>query len=87
MSLKLKSSWSLVKYYQLAKFENGRVINNTEIADCAILIECHLVTFTFDLGIHTAILQVIIYQLAKYKKDLMKTSEKSSNADGGKEIK
>ena len=36
---------------------------------------------------HTAVLQVIIYQLAKYEKDPIKTAEKSQNADSGKEIK
>ena len=35
----------------------------------------------------TAVLQVIIYQPAKYEKDPMKMAEKPQNADGGKEIK
>ena len=37
--------------------------------------------------IYTAVEQVIIYQLAKYEKDPIKTTEKSQNADSGKEIK
>ena len=36
---------------------------------------------------YAAVLQVIIYQLAKYEKDPMKMAEKSQNADSGKEIK
>ena len=36
---------------------------------------------------YTALLQVIIYQLAKYERDPMKMAEKSQNADSGKEIK
>ena len=37
---------------------------------------------------YTAVLQVIIYQLAKYEKyPMKKMSEKSQNADIGKEIK
>ena len=36
---------------------------------------------------YTAVLQVIIYQLAKYERDPMKMAEKSQNADSGKEIK
>ena len=40
-----------------------------------IFIECHIVTLTFDLRhlkMYTAVLQVIVYQLAKYEKDPMK---------------
>ena len=36
---------------------------------------------------YTAVLQVIIYQLAKYERDPSKMTEKSQNADSGKEIK
>ena len=36
---------------------------------------------------YTAVLQVIIYQLAKSEKDPKKMTEKSQNADSGKEIK
>ena len=32
---------------------------------------------------YTAVLQVIIYQLAKYEKDRMEMTEKSQNADSG----
>ena len=36
---------------------------------------------------YTAVLQVIIYQLAKYEKDPMKNGRESQHADSGKEIK
>ena len=36
---------------------------------------------------YTALLQVIIYQLAKYERDPMKMAEKSQNAVSGKEKK
>ena len=36
---------------------------------------------------YSAVVQVLIYQLAKYKKDPIKMTEKSQNADSGKEIK
>ena len=36
---------------------------------------------------YTAVLQVVIYQLAKFEKDTIKMAEKSQNADSGKEIK
>ena len=36
---------------------------------------------------YTAEVQVIVYQLAKYQKDPMKMTEKSQNADSGKENK
>ena len=37
--------------------------------------------------LYTAVVQVIIYQLAKYEKIPIKMTEKSQNADSGKEIK
>ena len=36
---------------------------------------------------YTAILQVIVYQLAKYEKDPMKNDRETEYADSGKEIK
>ena len=36
---------------------------------------------------YTAVLPVIIYQLAKYEEDRIKMTEKSQRADSGEEIK
>ena len=36
---------------------------------------------------NTAVVQVIIYQLAKYENDPIKITEKWQNAESGKEIK
>ena len=65
------------------------MINNIEIADCAILIECHHVTLTFELRIYKCV--QLFYKLLSInwpnmRKIRGKIADKTSNTDSRKEI-